>query len=320
MLRNSSIKKVISGFFLLLIPLLAPSLVAAQIITQEHDIIEEEEAIRLADSVYTISNYEVYLEIYDLDVLARVSITYNVTSGTKYEGYKRFRPPGYFPLGNAPSIQESSIRVYDDTGSQLNWDYSEFEGRDNKYYIEIKFYHTEFTGVKTITMSFLMKNWIIETFSCSQLFLNNFGKFSIPVSRAEYTINFPASYDAGTVRTSAPGQTSFEQEGDYWVYTLVQTDSISSSLAFDITPNLTKTVPWVSIYIILLVLIGVSFIGIVVIVKVILHIRNSRLTLEEWKEKEQAKDERRRSLGYFSGCGGCGGGGGGGGGCGGCGG
>ena len=73
-----------------------------------------------SSATYQISNYLVVLEIENLNIQAEINITYDVSSGIKTGGFKRFREPAYILAGG---IAENTIKVYDGDGSLLNWEY-----------------------------------------------------------------------------------------------------------------------------------------------------------------------------------------------------
>ena len=293
-------------------------------LSSESDILDPD-SIKTQALIYTVSNYVVTLEINGLDIQAQINITYDVTYGTKYSGFKRFLCPEIFPLISLAYISESSIEIYDENDVKLNYDYREFQGKDWKHYKEIKFYHAGFTGTKTFSMNFLMKNWIIEHFGSSDIHLPNIGTFSIPVERAEYILIFPENHVITSVYSGAGGSEDTEKIENQYVYTLIQNNDISNDVSIKTLPNITNTIPWQDIYWIFMI----ALIFIIVIIagfiihKVYLYYENMP---EEEKQRRRALKEKRRAerqaLGGCGGCGGCGGGCGGcgGGGCGGCGG
>ena len=111
-----------------------------------------------ANAEYHVSNYLVILRIDETDIYAKINITYDVTSGTKSSGFKRFETPDF---SNA-EIDKNSVSVYNDEGDRLSSDFREFDGRDGHHYTEIKFYHSRFSGRKTFTLYFKMVNWMVE--------------------------------------------------------------------------------------------------------------------------------------------------------------
>ncbi|MFX0080221.1 MAG: hypothetical protein ACFE94_00555 [Candidatus Hodarchaeota archaeon] len=257
------------------------------------------------DLIYHVQNYVVALDIDELDIQAQINITYNVLSGIKQDGFKRFIIPKH---SNGEIL---TIKVYDDEGLNLAWNYREFEGRDGNHYKEISFQHPGFTGIKTVSINFKMKNWIVERQSGTQIQLGNIGTFSISVKRAEYIIIFPVNYELEEIKSSASGIELFDELNNRLRYYFIQYEPISNDLSFTCSPHITNNPPLEEVNLIDSRIILVT-VALVIVFSFMFFIIYAVI-----------KSDREWSGGV--GCGGCGGGGGcggcgGGGGCGGCGG
>jgi len=294
----------------------------SRFIDKEKMLLDDENSPKSQSLTYIISNYIVSLEIEGLDINAQINITYDVSSGYKYNGFKRFICPEIFPLITLAYISESSINVHDDENNNLIYEYREFKGDDGNNYKEIKFYHAGFTGIKTFSMNFIMKNWIIEHFGFSEIHLFNFGTFSIPVERAEYILIFPENHVVSSVFSGAGGVEKTENIGNNYVYTLIQTSDITNDISIKTQPNITNTPPWNDIYWIFMFVLSIVFFLIFIAAGFKIYMFYANMPEEEKQRRKELKEKRRAQTAAYSGCGGCGGGGCGGcgGGCGGCGG
>ncbi len=251
------------------------------------------------DLDYYVSRYLVVLEVDGLNLHATINITYNVKEGIKTEGFKRFLTP------SDGTIDRDTIEVCDDENLELEWDYKVVEGKKGKKFKEISFEHPGFTGTKTITMKFLMKKWIVEYFSYSQIELRNIGTFKIDVKKAIYRIIFPRDYKLEDIDNSESGKEKIDEHHDRFIYTFKQKDSISSDIIIRCKPNLTDTDPTGSLNMLipLCIILSIIFIPITAY-----GIWWSRLSIEEKIAIREKRASRRRSSGGCGGgCGGCGG-------------
>ncbi|MBN2150765.1 MAG: hypothetical protein JW839_04875, partial [Candidatus Lokiarchaeota archaeon] len=196
-----------------------------------------ESAIDLAET-YHVSLYRVKASIEGIDVRFQVNITYNVTSGMKYGGFKRFTAP----KNGFGKISVATIDVREDTGSELDSSYREFSGSDGRTYMEISFFHPGFTGVKTVSMNFLATGWLVEDLAANRLELLNIGTFMVSVLHSDYIIAFPGGFKPDGVTCSEGGTGALYMEAGRWVY-LYSMDGTTTDLVFTYTPKSTNFAP-----------------------------------------------------------------------------
>jgi hypothetical protein len=150
---------------------------------------------------YEVANYTACFEINKCSLYARLDITYNVISGNKTDGFKRFLAP----VETSGYIVQKSIEVFDGN-TTIAHSYRTFQGDDDNLYEEIAFTHPGFTGLRTITMTFIMGSWLWEESNTTTCELRNIGTFSIPVRYAEYQLIFPQNYSPTNFRVSCAGK------------------------------------------------------------------------------------------------------------------
>jgi hypothetical protein len=124
-------------------------------------------SINLAETCH-VSLYQVKASIEGINVRFQVNITYDVTSGMKYSGFKRFTAP----KNSFGKISVETIEVRDGIGTKLSSSYQEispFYGSNGRKYMEISFTHPGFSGIKTISMNFLATNWLVEDLKANRL-------------------------------------------------------------------------------------------------------------------------------------------------------
>jgi len=215
---------------------------------------------KTADNIdYYIENYLVYLDVKGSNIDVQINITYNVLSGIKTDGFKRFVKPGFY----GGYIEENSIKIYDDDNLILMKSYRVFT-RDDHEYMEISFKHPGFRGLKTISINFTLMDWIIENIGQTHIELTNIGKLEVNVVKAKYIILFPEDYTPETIKYSESGFYKQTVSNGRHKFVFMQNDPISSDITIICIPNLTDAFPWENLYqfIILGVVCGLTVIGI----------------------------------------------------------
>ena len=188
-----------------------------------------------------VTNYVITMQVSGKDLITQINITYLVSSGTKYNGFKRFIYP-YFTFA---FIDENTINIYDDSGTTMNWAYFISSTEFPDQYYELRYYMSGFSGTKTISLNFIMRNWIIESWLFSRIELRNFGKFGIPIDRLECNLIFPESFNPHLVVLEESKDSELLQKvGNKYVYTITQTDArVSDDLILTFMPKNTFILP-----------------------------------------------------------------------------
>nr|MDO8109075.1 hypothetical protein [Candidatus Sigynarchaeota archaeon] len=185
---------------------------------------------------YYVTKYLVRVEILGNNLQFQVNITYNVTSGIKTDGFKRFLAPA----GGFGVIDVTSVAVYDGN-TRLTSSFRFFTGYGGQNYQEVSFTHPGFTGVRTISINFLAMNWLVETFMDNKVSLPNIRTFSVPVEDDEYQILFPSWFPSASVQASVFGTSNVSYIGGRMLYTF-DPDYVSTSgdMEFAYTPKSTN--------------------------------------------------------------------------------